>query len=566
MGISLVNITHNETTNTGFGSLNNVTKPTGVVQDDLIILAFACDGSANGNVLDQPGDWTSAFTALHPTGDGQYLHVYYKFAGGSEPSAYSFQSNASGGNDVGYICAAFRGVDKTTPLDVSIVTTTNSSGNTSVVSVSLTGATVATENAVVVWVAAGDPNSASSGTWGVPSGYSSADTRFANFAPLAIGYKTVSAGATGSIAGSLTFTGGTAGFAGAVIVLRPDSSSSPTITPNSGSLTLTGAAPQVIRTAVTPGTASLSITGAAAQVTQQLFRTPAAGSLVLTGGTPTLQTLGTIRPNPADLVLNGLAPSVIQAHSRQPGSASITITGLAPTVNGSRTMQPASGSLTITGNLAQQIYTLNPPATGSLTLTGQTPLRLSGFGRQPAAGALVLTGQTPVVRMSFVVTPVAGSLVITGYAPGNSGVTIRPGTATVAITGQTPFVQGALTIQPGSGALAITGIAPALTGANIIRPNPGALTFSGIAPALATGIGRVPSSGSLTLTGIAPTVRVPIFITPASGELVISGQLSPSAGTGGGDGTDGGSGLVQRHAARQGIRRPIRSPLRATNA
>jgi hypothetical protein len=336
-----------------------------------------------------------------------------------------------------------------------------------------------------------------------------------------------------------------------------------TITVPTGSLVIAGQSPQISGTALRPGTGALALTGIAPNLTQQFVRQPGSASLVFTGAAPNPQILGTIRPGAGTLTLTGLAPSVIQAHNRQPAAASLLFTGRIPQLNGSRTLQPGTGSIAFTGGSVLQTLTVPPPGAAALTLTGAAPQVIAQQGKIPGTAALSLSGKTPLVTQQWFIRPNAGSITVQGYAPGNSGVTIRPASASLNIAGQTPFVQGALTIQPGTGALIFQGVAPALSGANIIRPAAGALTFAGVAPNRTSGVGRVPGSASLSLSGVAPTVRVPIFLTPDTGSLQIFGQLSPSAGTGGGDGTDGGSGLVQRRAARQGLRRPIRLPLRA---
>lgn len=213
------------TTGTGTGSPGvtlTVTKPTGTANGDIIIVSVCSDGNTTGN------DWapspTTGWTqeaALNPTLDGQHLYVWTRIAS-SEPASWSFVSlNLASGNDATWAAEAWTGQDAGTPQDAAAVTTTNSSSNTSVVNVALNGITTVTAGSLLIYIAGGDPNTANSGTWGTPSGFTNRVSAYANFAPLKVAEMVqAAAGASGTITGTLTFTGGAAGFAGVMLALR----------------------------------------------------------------------------------------------------------------------------------------------------------------------------------------------------------------------------------------------------------------------------------------------------------------------------------------------------------
>lgn len=155
--------------------------------------------------------------------------------------------------------------------------------------------------------------------------------------------------------------------------------------------------------------------------------TPDAGTLTVTGNAPTrfLQALAATVVGAVAFSGNAPTATVFNPHqSVAPAAASVTITGNAPTlVEGlNRTLSPAAGALTVEG---QTIAGLNigvtlAPAAGTLTFTGQnTSLQFMG----PDVGALTFTGTTPTVVFGGnpLKQPAAGSLSFGGLAPSVDG-------------------------------------------------------------------------------------------------------------------------------------------------
>lgn len=132
-------------TATTFFSNSSVTtvtnnKPTGTAADDLLFWVVVQQNNAS---IATPSGWTAAQTSVTTT--GLAVGVFYKIAGGSEPSDYSATTTSA--RAVG-VLSAWRGVDLTTPLDTSAPTAITGTSSTT-----LPGITTVTADAVVLGVA-----------------------------------------------------------------------------------------------------------------------------------------------------------------------------------------------------------------------------------------------------------------------------------------------------------------------------------------------------------------------------------------------------------------------------
>jgi hypothetical protein len=109
------------------GSSFSVTKPTGVVSGDVLIVA----GSSNKGVWDT---LPSGFTQVAVSTDGNVTsafrsYIWYKVCGGSEPASYSFASTTAQGTGAPMVAiiSAWRGVDTSAS---PILTSNVDEGNT----------------------------------------------------------------------------------------------------------------------------------------------------------------------------------------------------------------------------------------------------------------------------------------------------------------------------------------------------------------------------------------------------------------------------------------------------
>lgn len=125
-----------------------MTKPSGVVSGNLLVAALAVYDSTTVTIT-PPAGWSAAApVARRTTGNVINIFTFYKIAGGSEPSTYTFTNSVSR-YTVGVI-ARYTGANATTPID------TNTSGNSgSGTTVTGTGITTTVANTRLICVTAG---------------------------------------------------------------------------------------------------------------------------------------------------------------------------------------------------------------------------------------------------------------------------------------------------------------------------------------------------------------------------------------------------------------------------
>ena len=88
-----------------------ITKPTGTVQDDLLVAHISVEGG--DPTFATPSGWTQLFNG---TGGGDVgVAVYWRLAGGSEPANYTFTWTDSENSEAAMV--RYSNVDTTTPID-----------------------------------------------------------------------------------------------------------------------------------------------------------------------------------------------------------------------------------------------------------------------------------------------------------------------------------------------------------------------------------------------------------------------------------------------------------------
>lgn len=138
--------------------------------------------------------------------------------------------------------------------------------------------------------------------------------------------------------------------------------------------------------------------------------TPDAGTLTLTGRTPVVVLRLTVPVPKGTLTLTDLAPALNLSIAIP--KAAITLTGLAPaSLTGTR-LAPAKGTLTLTGlapTIAASDQIRLEPSPAALTLTGYAPVSTTTahVRLEPGAGVITLTGLPPIALV---------------YAPGGESI------------------------------------------------------------------------------------------------------------------------------------------------
>lgn len=186
---------------TGVTNILTLTKPTGVVSGDLLIACITEDSVTTSGVS-IPTGWTRLISAVVSSGNTLYGAMYYKVAGGSEPSSYSW-GNMTGFTDANLI--AYSGVDNTTSFDV-----TSSSAN-GTANLTIPGITTVTNGAQLL-IAGGNWTG---NTPTATAGYTKETTQSDGNAIFDKSQAT--AGATGTVA----YNGGSSSQVAFLLALRP---------------------------------------------------------------------------------------------------------------------------------------------------------------------------------------------------------------------------------------------------------------------------------------------------------------------------------------------------------
>lgn len=129
MAITFVAEAHNTT---NYTSSTVVTKPTGTVDNDVLIAVVG------GVMSGTPSGWTALMNVATGTGGSlDHVYVYYKVAA-SEGANYTFSNSAAQLGAVSIV--AYRGVDNTTPIDLTNKSITVIAGSTDFSPASITAA------------------------------------------------------------------------------------------------------------------------------------------------------------------------------------------------------------------------------------------------------------------------------------------------------------------------------------------------------------------------------------------------------------------------------------------
>ena len=123
-----------------------VARPGGTTEGDLLLAVVAHQFGRHRN-LTPPGGWTAVPNTDRSDGNNTRIHGWYKLAGASEPSSYTFTLTGGSGQDIAGGILAVSGARATAPINAS-----GSQRNTSVTtSVTAPSITTTTGNALLVF-------------------------------------------------------------------------------------------------------------------------------------------------------------------------------------------------------------------------------------------------------------------------------------------------------------------------------------------------------------------------------------------------------------------------------
>jgi hypothetical protein len=205
--------------------------PTGVATNDIILLL----GSFDQQTATWSGQWPTGFTHLDEvalTLDGQKVGISWKRASGADTGSYTCAGTPGSGvaADWALIALAFSGRDTGNPPVKSTVASNNSSNASPVTATANAVTAVAGDD--LAWLCGPDRNSGTSTTvFTAPTGHTlrqSGDQGFTTVAAATV--DNVSAGSTGTVAGSYTLSASQSGW-GVWLVRVPAASVAATATP-----------------------------------------------------------------------------------------------------------------------------------------------------------------------------------------------------------------------------------------------------------------------------------------------------------------------------------------------
>lgn len=199
----------NPSTNNGASGSINCPVPTGVQAGDIVILTATNDYVGYDFASRKPTGFTTLYTSAVTT-DGQTVWIGWKRLTGADSGSYTF---TDAGNPGAWVCqaVALRGRHATNPPVATENIDNTGSGNP--VTITATGVTALVADDIV-WVSAPDVSATGIGNGHTPpTNYTEQADAENGFSNLSIALRqNVSAGATGSISGTLALTSGTAGW------------------------------------------------------------------------------------------------------------------------------------------------------------------------------------------------------------------------------------------------------------------------------------------------------------------------------------------------------------------
>jgi hypothetical protein len=185
----------------------NPPKPTGLADADVLVAVSNVDVNETSTA---PSGWTLCFAAQQ-TGT-QTVNAWYRVVSSAagEPATYAFGGPTSVARRTTIVC--YSGVDNTTPMDVTGLSTNNTTASLVVHAASIT---TVTNNAVVVWAGAVD---SSTFTVTKPTACTNRDQAATLYRLTLADLAMPTAGATGSQDGSVSTARANVGM---LIALRP---------------------------------------------------------------------------------------------------------------------------------------------------------------------------------------------------------------------------------------------------------------------------------------------------------------------------------------------------------
>jgi hypothetical protein len=462
-----------------------------VLADDLVVVAYAhAMATTNTRTLAQctPSGYTAAHASLITSNDSNAVAfaVSYKKMPGTPDTTVSIPAAAATTNGVAYAIFVFRGVDATTPLDVT--TTVATAGNTG-----KANAPQITPSTPGSWIVAAGGAAVAAGAVFTNAGDLSATTNHfrsatitttTNDANVCMGIKTDWA----SGAFDPTVFGGST-------------------TTNTGSW---GAATLALRPVLDPATGSLAVQEAGADDFTASGTIPIAGSFAAQeSGADDFTADGTV----ADSTITG------SLAAQEGGADTLATSGLILVQGSLAAVETGTDDFTAVGTVAW------PPVVGTLAALE------SGADAFSGSGAVAVVGSFAVIESGADVLAASGSIAVQGsLAVTEAGEDDFTASGLIIVQGSFSASEVGSDVFAASGMIPIQGTAAAVEIGSDDFTGLGALAILGAFAAVETGSDSFSAAGSTTggVSGSFSAVETGSDDFTASGQILLSGALTAS--------------------------------------
>jgi hypothetical protein len=198
----------------GNGTAVSIAKPAGISSGDIAVLFVTADVASK--TCSSPTGFTAFSVNGQASPDGQSNFAFWRRFDGGEGANITATIGGSGDDWIAH-CLCFSGRHATNPA-VAVLTTPNTSSNSSPVNVTLTGVTAVGGDDIAWWGSLDKTSNTPTWTFTAPSNYTEASDTNNGWCAASVAYReNVGAGATGNITGVATSAGASAGFAGYVV-------------------------------------------------------------------------------------------------------------------------------------------------------------------------------------------------------------------------------------------------------------------------------------------------------------------------------------------------------------
>jgi len=512
------------TSGTGADTNLVINKPTGTAAGDLLIALVGTDNTNTG--VSAPSGWTAAFVNDGPGPDGGQYSLYYKIAGSSEPSTYTW--TFTGGGYVAGIIACYQSINS----GFTVLTPAHNVASTTGSPFTMAGpaGSTAANNTLNIWLGATDYNSLwVDGSRPVPTDYTGrvsfidGTTWFA----FRVGDKVESLGSWGTTSASWNNTYSNSSVMTFVYVIPVAPKTSSTLTADQGSFTYTGqtAALKYNRTIVAVQ-GSYALNGQTINLRASRILPCTQGAYSLNGQNASLLWNARISMTAGAYAFTGQSVGFYRGLRLVAAAGTFTYLGQSVGLSRSAYLRADAGLYTLDGiDAALTLAARVSAAPGAYSVAGQNAGVSASRSVLAGQGAYSLTGQTLAFVRHLLLTGSQGSYTFSGkdiqFAASNR-IVVSEGVFSLA--GQAARFERHLISHFAAGNFAFNGIAAALKKSAYLGLAQGSYTFNGEAAAFYVHRHMPAENGSFALAGYETSAFHARSILAQQGGFVFNGQ------------------------------------------